>query len=156
MSKLNFLKDYFDLVEFTGVDYAYITNHDNGRKISVYYEYIQSLKNPEGSFEQYTFMFETQHVHFENTEQLISCIQDYINEKLVAIEFYKNGKNSCGGQISSEWCDNPSIEKLTEIFGRRNILCEEHLTFETKSWSGKYDISAKIEKIDGEFKICPY
>lgn len=75
MSELSFLKDSFpnNTIEFFE-NYAYIVNLQSKRKIYVDDEFV--------------FRFETQHIHFCEEKALIDCIKSYLNDEIVAIEFY--------------------------------------------------------------------
>lgn len=158
MSKLLFIKEHFESCEFeTHDDWLYIINPENQRKIYVDYECYEYYLDQQGNkvvdeTERYTFRFETQHQHFESKEMLIKCIEDYISEKVVAIEFYEDGKNRFGGEIDASASINATPQTLASCFGYSASRLNG-LDFEIKSWNGKYDTSGKIQKVDGEYKI---
>ena len=158
MSKLLFLKEYFKFCEFEmHDDWLYIINPGNQRKIYVDYEYYEYYLDQQGNkvfnaTERYTFRFETQHQHFENKEMLIKCIEDYISEKVVAIEFYEDGKNRFGGEIEATISVNATPQIFSSCF-RYSVSRLNGLDFEIKSWNGEYDASGKIQKVDGEYII---
>lgn len=100
------------------------------------------------------FYFSFQHRHFDSDiAGLIQCAFDFINEKRVAIEFFRNGNASCGSDldagevdfsspISIAKCMYPELE-ITQNWFIEQFKIDSY-SFKVRSWSGKKDLDGDI------------
>ena len=98
-----------------------IMNSDNSNKLYVYEEEYFS-QDMQDRFVRYIIAFSTQHRHFDADEQdeVLEYILAVLNDKVLPLEFFKDGKRGFGGEINSD-------EYMMS------------LEYEIHSWSGKYD-----------------
>ena len=89
---------------------------------------------------EYIITFSTEHRHFENDfEEIGDYLNSIMNDEILPIEFFLNGKDFFGGEISKEHFDNLSTKFLSNYFGCSKEYISK-LEYEIHSWSGKYDI----------------
>ncbi|MDF2556534.1 MAG: hypothetical protein K0R71_362 [Bacillales bacterium] len=129
MSILENLKKEFSeyntcIINKNGIDSFEIINPFGGENISVNFE-----------DNEWTFFFSYQHTHFDDDlDSLIKCIHDYLDEKLVSIEFFLDGKARFGGQRYLEDINMSSGESLLKDFGYYGSLLEH---FKSKNYCCK-------------------
>lgn len=115
-----------------------IMNSDNSNKLYVYEEEYFS-QDMQDRFVRYIIAFSTQHRHFDADEQdeVLEYILAVLNDKVLPLEFFKDGKRGFGGEINSEDLDKLSVSFLNH--GRYTNEYMMSLDYEIHSWSGKYD-----------------
>ena len=124
-----------------------IMNSDNSNKLYVYEEEYFS-QDMQDRFVQYIVAFSTQHRHFDADDKdvIIQYILAILNDKILPLEFYKEGKRGFGGEINSEDLDKLSVSFLNH--GRYTNEYMMSLDYEIHSWSGKYDTGlSKISEL---------
>ena len=121
-------------------DELQIRNPENGNMISVLKDAYRSEKN-HAEYVEYVVCFSSQHRHFDPDEadEISEYVISILNDEVLPIEFYKNGKNRFGGEISKNDFDRLSFTLLTEAFGKYAGDTWLSLEYEINSWSGKRD-----------------
>ena len=120
-----------------------VVNRGNGNVLSVFEETGFSRDGKEQSVE-YIVQFSTQHCHFdpewmdELLESILEYIKEILDDQVLPLEFYLDGKPRFGGEFPSEDLDRLSVSYLENEYGfiRADLLS---LDYEIHSWSGKYD-----------------
>ena len=116
-----------------------IVNQENGNKLHVYEDmgYSQDMTI---CYVEYIVEFSTQHHHFDadDEDDILEYILAILNDKVLPLEFYMNGKRRFGGEIEAEGLDKLSVPFLAQQYGYASdyLLAFE---YEIHSWSGKYD-----------------
>ena len=108
-------------------DKLIINNNDNNN-------YIEIIKD----HDEYIISFKTQHCHFDDYNDCIDYLNNIMNDKILAIEFYLGNKAVFGGDISIESFNNLSIDVLNEMYG---FIVDDinNYDYVIYSWSGKND-----------------
>lgn len=121
-----------------------IRNCLNGNKISVFKEsyYTQHMKNV---YAEYIVCFATQHRHFgqEDADDIAEYVTGILNDDILPLEFYLNGKDRFGGEIKKNDIERLSYDNLTKQYGQYAGDAWLSLEYEIRSWSGKYDTGRK-------------
>ena len=116
-----------------------IMNSDNSNKLYVYEEeyFSQDMKD---RFAQCIVVFSTQHCHFDANEddEALEYILAIMNDKVLPLEFYMDGKRRFGGELAEEELDNLSVSFLSKHYGYTSDYLLS-FDYEIHSWSGKYD-----------------
>ena len=89
-------------------------------------------------FVQYIVCFSTQHCHFDVNEEdeALEYILAIMEDKVLPLEFYMDGKRRFGGEIEADDLDKLSVSFLAEWIG----FSSDYLLsfdYEIHSWSGK-------------------
>ena len=121
-----------------------INNCVNSNNISVLKESYdtQDMKNV---YAEYIVCFATQHRHFEpdDADEITEYVTGILNDDVLPLEFFLNGKNRFGGEISKTDMEHLSLSLLTDRFGAFAGDSWLSLEYEIRSWSGKYDTGRK-------------
>ncbi len=116
-----------------------IMNYNNSNKLYVYEEeyFSQDMKD---RFVQYIVAFSTQHRHFDADEEdeVLEYILAILNDEVLPLEFYKDGKRRFGGEIEVEELERLSVSSLSKYYGYTSDYLLS-FDYEIHSWSGKYD-----------------
>ncbi|MDR2728743.1 MAG: hypothetical protein LBB56_06375 [Chitinispirillales bacterium] len=116
--------------------------------------------------EEYIFFFSFQHTHFskynaddsieEIIDDLIEYIKDFLSGKLVAIEFFKKGKNTFGGGVIYADLDISSKKNLiysfwgSDIPSKKNLIYNFYENWLFNLWYKKID-SCSIRNWNGAY-----
>ncbi|MED9968849.1 MAG: hypothetical protein UFA98_02400 [Ruminococcus sp.] len=135
---VNVISDYNVSVEVKKHELN-IINRDNDNVLHVYEDMFLSQDKKE-SFSEYIVEFSTQHRHFEydSEDEITEYILLILNDKVLPLEFYMDGKRRFGGETNSDELDDLSVSSLSKHYG----CTSEYLIsfdYEIHSWSGKYD-----------------
>ena len=130
--------DYDVLVEVKEHELV-IIDRGNGNKLHVYEEEYFS-QNMTDRFVEYIVEFSTQHCHFsaDEEDEILEYIQSIIDDKVLPIEFYSDGKRRFGGEIKADDLDKLSVSYLAQQYGYTSDYLLS-FDYEIHSWSGKYD-----------------
>lgn len=136
---------------------AILADPKTGEQIEVleekYYSKNDSITGSENdSFVDYTVCFFTQHAHFEDFDDALEYVEAIIADEVLPIEFYLNGEDCFGGEITQADFDELSDELLAAEFGyfAKDLSLFE---YEIHSWSGRYNTERRRgEKI--ELDLC--
>lgn len=135
----------FDIIKETKEEYESIEiiNPFQDENISV--DFINS-----NDYKELTFYFSYQHAHFgEDIDGLIDYIDLFLADDLAAIEFFDGERNCFGGAILLNQVNPLSASNLASQFGQSiNYLLG--LNYKIRTWSGKKDFDAIIEKENDE------
>ena len=116
-----------------------IMNSNNNNNLYVYEEeyFSQDMKD---RFVQYIVYFSTQHRHFDGNEEdeALEYILAIMEDKVLPLEFYKDGKRRFGGELAVEELDNLSVSSLSKHYGYTSDYLLS-FDYEIHSWSGRYD-----------------
>ena len=99
---------------------------------------------------EYVVHFDTQHRHFEEKEDAFKYIESLMNDEICAVEFMMGGKCYFGGEIVSLKLNGLNLETLSQEFSTFDLL---NTTFTVHSFSGKYDMDGRVEKVDGKYTL---
>lgn len=140
--KLDFLKEHYSKysIEFaSNGEFAAIINPFSDEHIKVEY-YVDDEYTP------YITRFSFQHCHLTDEESVVEWIDDIINCRRYAIEFFRNGKNCFGGDIEADELIDLTYEKLERYIGYWGItkLYEAADCFKVRGWD-------KYNNFDGKF-----
>ena len=145
MSKWDFLygiqKSYDTGLEIKE-DTAEIINKKTDEKISVFEERYNRDKAGTDAACEYIVCFATQHRHFDDLCDVDEYVRQILDDEVLPVEFYKDGKARFGGELSKAEFENLSERFLAEIFGYTEEYISE-FEYEIHSWSGKYDIGRR-------------
>jgi hypothetical protein len=74
----------------------------------------------------------------ELLESILEYIKQILDDQVLPLEFYLDGKPRFGGELKSEDLERLSVSYLTNKYGfiHADLLS---LDYEIHSWSGKYD-----------------
>ena len=139
-------------------NYAFLINHFSSCEIT-YLESKDSVEivNPFGKDNiivdydannptPFTVMFSFQHRHIDDEIGVVEYVTDIIDEKVFAIEFFKNGEKCFGGDITLRELKDLSYEKLeqkTGYYGSTKLIdCAD--AFKVRGWSGKNNFDATL------------
>jgi len=116
-----------------------ITNRQNGRQIQVFRETYGSQDGTD-RFTEYIVEFSTQHRHFEDddAEEITDYILSVMQDKILPLEFYRNGQRRFGGELDRR--KNPTAD-LSKWLARIGYEIEQYADYEYEitSWSGRFD-----------------
>ena len=133
---LHRLQNVYDFDFTSEDDKAILINRVNGRSIEVR---VEKLVDLEGNTEiRYIVAFVTQHRHIDDLKGVEEYIISILEEEVLAIEFYTNGKNRFGGDIARSDGAAISIDYLAKHFHYPAEYLSQ-FDYEVYSWSGKYD-----------------
>lgn len=145
MSKWDFLygiqKSYDTGLEIKE-DSAEIINKKTNEKISVFEERYNRDKAGTDAACEYIVCFATQHRHFDDLCDVDEYVRQILDDEVLPVEFYKDGKARFGGELSGAIPDELSPRFLAAYFG----LAADQLTgfeYEIRSWSGKRDVKRR-------------
>ncbi len=134
----NAISDYDVAAEVTGSELKVI-NPKNAKSLSGFEEEYWSRDMKDGFVEDIV-EFSTQHRHFSADEEdgIIDYIKSIMNDEVLPLEFYLDGKRRFGGEIEIGDLDMLSVSYLSEKYGYegRYFLPFE---YELSSWSGEHD-----------------
>ena len=116
----------------------------------LYVEYDRS-----DEFTPYTLSFSFHHIHLIDQESADEWVDEIINERVYAIEYFKGECRVLGGQISAEDLENLSYDFLEEDTGYYAMtkLYEVADHFKLRGWSRKNDFDGHFIEVDGEIEI---
>ena len=122
---------------------AILTDPKTGEHIEVleekYYPKRDSITGTEDeAFVEYIVYFSTQHRHFEDLDDALEYVEAIIADEVLPSEFYLNGEDCFGGEITRADFEGLSAEFLAAHYG----YTVEHLSqfeYEIHSWSGRYN-----------------
>lgn len=116
-----------------------ITNRQNGKTISVFAETYYSEDKTE-HFSETIVEFSTQHRHFEDddAEEATDYILAVMQDKILPLEFYRNGQRRFGGELDRSENPNADLSKWLARIGY-DIAQYTDFEYEITSWSGRYD-----------------
>lgn len=141
-NKLLFLKNVFSKyeVQFSD-DYtkAVILNPFYNENITVsYYE--------DDDFTPYCVFFSFQHCHLADKEDVVDWINEIITGRKYSIEFFRNGQNCFGSEITSEELNDLSYEKLEQFSGYYGLtkLLEVADCFKVRGWNNSNNFDAEF------------
>ncbi len=112
---------------------AVIFNPFGGENIEVYYD--------EDNFSHFLAIFSFQHRHLDDEGEVIDWSGKITSGKIFAIEFFKNGRNCFGGEISSEELEHLSyqqLERRTGYYGAAKLY-EVADSFKVRGWNKEKD-----------------
>lgn len=148
MSKWDFLYDIqksFDFDLEIKEDTAVLINKITKAKIEIYKEIYYTDDQRKNVFYEYIVIFTTQHRHFDDLNEVDEYVRRILTDDVLPIEFYKDGKNKFGGELSKSEFEKLSKRFLAEEFGYTEEYISE-FEYEIHSWSGKYDIVRQNEE----------
>lgn len=137
------LAEKYRLILTTENAKAILTDPKTGEHIDIfeekYYpkEYFTTGSEDE-AFVEYIVCFSTQHGHFEDLSDALEYVEAIIADEVLPIEFYLNGEDCFGGEITRADFEGLSAEFLAAHYG----YTVEHLSqfeYEIHSWSGRYN-----------------
>lgn len=147
---LSFLSEYASkfMVDISDdIESAVIYNPFNGDNI--YVEYVR-----DDEYDPFTVRFSYQHVHLPDESSTKEWIDKIICGELFAIEFFKDGRDCFGGEITREELDILSYESLMKRWG--NTFSQNADEFRIRGWntnsSSDFIFVKKSEKTDIEQK----
>ena len=111
---------------------------------------------PEDEFTPYICQFSFQHRHYENEEDVVKYISEIINQNIYAIEFFKDGKNRFGGDITTHELSELSYEFLEQRSGYYGSTKLKDVvdSFKVRGWDPCNDFDATFVYDDnGEITI---
>ena len=116
-----------------------IVNPDNGYKLHVY-EDVGYSQDMTIRYVEYIVEFSTQHRHFDadNEDDIREYILAILNDEVLPLEFYMDGKRRFGGEIGADDWDKLSLSFLSQQYGYTSDYLQP-FDYEIHSWSGKYD-----------------
>ena len=153
-SNYNFLQNLFpayEMVYSESGDSVEIINPLGKDSITVDIETYTPLDNGEDTpvygFTQYTCSFSFQHRHYESEEDVTQYISDIINRKVYAIEFFKDGKNRFGGDITTHELSELSYEFLEQRSGYYGSTKLKDIadSFKVRGWDPRDNFDATFE-----------
>lgn len=119
-------------------DTAVLINKITKAKIEIYKEIYYTDDQRKNVFYEYIVIFTTQHRHFDDLNKVNGYVCKILTDDVLPIEFYKDGKNKFGGELSKSEFEKLSKRFLADRFG----YTEEYISlfeYEIHSWSGKYN-----------------
>ncbi len=116
-----------------------VMNRNNDNVLRVFEDEFVSQDMNE-RYAEYIVEFSTQHQHFDDDseDEIIDYILSILDDEVLPLEFYLDGKRRFGGEIKKAELDDLSVSSLSKHYGfiSDNLLSFE---YEIRSWSGKYD-----------------
>lgn len=99
---------------------------------------------PNDEWTPYVVSFSFQHWHMNDEEDIVECIRDVINGKVVAIEFFRDGKRRFGGDIEAQELEELSYESLAHYIGDFGVhkLVDVADSFKVRGWNADADFDA--------------
>lgn len=130
--KLDFLMKKFPfhkIVFSEKRDYAEIINPFNEENIIV--DYI-----PEDEFTPFLCRFSYQHRHFKSEEYVVEYINNIMSKNIYAIEFFENGENRFGWDITLQELSTLSYEYLEQRSGYYGVTKLKDVvdSFKVRGW----------------------
>lgn len=122
--------------------------HPNGEE-HLYIEYDRD------DFSPYMLSFSFQHVHKTNQKSAEDWIDDILNEKILAIEYFIGKSSIFGGEIDAAKLSNLSYEFLehdTGYYGTTKLF-QIADSFKVRGWSQKNDFDGYFVKKDEKIYI---
>ena len=118
---------------------AIIFNPFGNENIEVEY-YNTNKKTP------FIVRFSFQHRHLDSEKDVLDYIKEIIDGKIVAIEFFKDGKKSFGGDIETEKLADMSYEKLEQLTGFCGATKLYHVadSFKARGWNESNSFDAVL------------
>ena len=128
---------------------AIVFNPFHDQNVNVYY-------CEEDDYTPFLACFSYQHRHFSDEEDIIDWINDITTGRVLAIEFFKNGQNCFGGEITAEELDEITYKKLERYavyYGTTKLLNIVD-SFKIRGWNieSNFDAVFVLEK-DGTIAI---
>ena len=89
--------------------------------------------------------------YIDSKEEVIKEIDGIINETEASVEFYKNGEPCIGASIKTAMLESLTLNTLSRELKIYNDLL--NTDFSVRSFSGKYDTSGRIERVNGKYAL---
>ena len=146
----SFIKELFSEFDVNiclenGFETVYITNRHFEYPIVIHYF-------PEDHY-TYLLEFATQHRDTSSKEDLIQYALSFANAEKAAIEFFKNGNRSFGGEIEVSLLDHITYDWIRNYYGYPHIDLSSY-TFKVRAWNAKYCFDGHFKKdISGAVEI---
>ena len=116
-----------------------IKNSNNEKHLVIEREECETVGSGK-AYTEYIVIFQTQHCHFEEPEDVFDYVKEILDDEVIPTEFFDaDGKDRFGGEIHAEDFPFLSIALLSKLF-RIVPVDLKKLSFECHSWSGKYDL----------------
>jgi hypothetical protein len=120
-----------------------IVNPYGKENITVYY-------HPESELSDFTVKW-VYREHIDSKEDVIKEIDKIINETEAYIAFYEDDELRMGASIKTALIANLTLDTLSRELKTYNDLL--NTDFSVRSFSGKYDMYGRIEKVDGKYTL---
>lgn len=122
---------------------AILSDPKTGEQIDIlenkYYSKKASITGSEDeAFVEYIVYFSTQHTHFEDFDDALEYVEAIIADEVLPIEFYLNGEDCFGGEITRADFEELSAEFLASYYGY-TVEYLSQFEYEIHSWSGQYN-----------------
>ncbi len=156
---LGLLKERFPNYEILELDEDFwdIVNPFGKENIGVYEEKIYTIVMGEEwrpslpLRSEYVIHFDAQHRHFDEIEDAFKYIESVMNDEICAVGFSRGEIMRLGGEIASSKLKGLTPDVLLREFRAFNNVLDT--TFTIRSFSGKYDMNGRIEKVDGNYTL---
>lgn len=105
-------------------------------------------------YEPFTLCFSYQHVHAADADDAAAWIDDILNERVLAVEFFRGQERLFGGQIDRSDLSRLSYEFLTRAFGGELPGCPGAAdSIRVRGWTGRHDLNGRILSEDGRCSL---
>lgn len=150
-SKFPFLAEYsasmrIDLSD--DLESAIVYNPHGGENLSAVYD-------PADEYSPYMLAFSTQHVHLRDAEEAEAWAKGIIQGEICALEFFRDGRDCFGGEITTDELRKLSYESLEgsdfHCFPKPLFAIAD--SFRIRSWNGENDIDGRIFEKNGKGEI---
>ena len=146
----------FLIDHFASYEIVYSEIKDCVEIINPFGKYNIIVDYDSADFTPFSVMFSFQHRHFKDENDVFEYIEDIIGENVFAIEFFKDGNDRFGGDITLEQLNNLSykaLEQITGYYGSTKLKdCAD--SFKVRGWSGNKDFDAAFVTLkNGEVEI---
>ena len=133
------------LKNFSSYEIKFSDNEKFAEIINPFYlENIKVEYLPEEDFTPYTVYFAFQHYHMSSKEDVVEYIKDIINENIFSIEFFKDGRDCFGGDITAQELKDltyESLEQHTGYYGSTKLKeCAD--SFKLRGWNSDKNFDA--------------
>ena len=149
MNRLDFLNaiaNEYGLILKTEETSAVLTDPRTGRFIEIHEDRCGDFNAKDRSYQflytEYIVCFSTQHLHLEDPDDAEDYIRTILTDKVLPLEFYRNGERRFGGELKKEELALLSVDFLAKKY---NVTANDlqQYEYEIHSWSGKYDSGRK-------------
>ena len=147
---LEFIKERYKNFEVISVDTPYfdecveIVNPYGKENITVCY-------HPDSDWIDFTVSWLKYHNHIDSKDDVIKEIDGIINETEASVEFYKNGELCMGASIKTALLANLTLDTLSRELCTYDMIL--NTAFTVRSFSGKFDIDGRIERVNGKYTL---
>ena len=147
---LEFIKERYKNFEVISVDTPYfdecveIANPHRKGNITVCY-------HPDSDWIDFTVSWLKYHNHIDSKDDVIKEIDGIINETEASVEFYKNGELCMGASIKTALLANLTLDTLSRELRTYDMIL--NTAFTVRSFSGKFDIDGRIERVNGKYTL---